>query len=201
MKPLVFVIFFLCVAIQFSFCQSAFQDAQILEQISKDTTVQEIDTSGHSVPKNYKIFTNYQEALTILSKYTDSAGTGMSFIDRDNLISILSTNPFLTSYFQVGTGQSPQNIFGSIVKTIGGLDVTAFADGLAKFLVERTKEELNEAFFRKFADFLKYYPEFKILFPNTDVLVDNFNSWEYANLLNTLREAFDKDVKELLANL
>jgi hypothetical protein len=71
---------------------------------------------------------------------------------------------------------------------------------LLNFLVERTKEELNEAFFRKFAAFLDYYPEFKTLFPNTTVFVNNFNSWEYANLLSTLREAFDKDIKELLAN-
>jgi hypothetical protein len=91
-------------------------------------------------------------------------------------------------------------LLSKLVTGAGSLDVTTFADGLAKFLVERTKEELNEAFFRKFADFLNHYPEFKTLFPYTNTFVKSFNSWEYSNLLNTLREAFDKDIKGLLTN-
>jgi hypothetical protein len=95
---------------------------------------------------------------------------------------------------------APFSFLSKLASSAGSLDVTTFADGLAKFLVERTKEELNEAFFRKFADFLNHYPEFRTLFPYTNTFVNNFNSWEYSNLLNTLREAFDKDIKELLTN-
>ncbi len=108
----------------------------------------------------------------------------------------LFLKPFIPGGYYAGGVAGTSGLIGSI----GGLDVTAFADGLAQFLVERTKEELNEAFFRKFAAFLNYYPEFKTLFPNTNVFVNSFNSWEYANLINTLREAFDKDIKELLSN-
>lgn len=112
-------------------------------------------------------------------------------------------NPFIKSMLPGGAGQGiggPTNFLAKLASGAGNLDVTAFADGLAKFLVERTKEELNEAFFRKFADFINHYPEFRTLFPYTNTFVSNFSSWEYSNLLNTLREAFDKDIKELLAN-
>jgi len=34
------------------------------------------------------------------------------------------------------------------LSSIGGLDVTNIADGLAKFLVKRTKQELTMAFFQ-----------------------------------------------------
>lgn len=113
-------------------------------------------------------------------------------------------NPFIGPILNNSNGYAAgtaNKVLGSLLSSAGNLDVTAFADALAQFLVERTKEELNEAFFRKFVAFLDYYPEFKTLFPNTTVFVNNFNSWEYANLLNTLREAFDKDIKELLSNL
>lgn len=121
---------------------------------------------------------------------------------KDYFIHLKQDNAFLSPYISTSftaAGSSPTGI-ANILSSVGGLDVTAFADGLAQFLVERTKDELNEAFFRKFASFLNYYPEFKTLFPNTQTFVDNFNSWEYANLLNTLKEAFDKDIKQIMAN-
>jgi hypothetical protein len=136
---------------------------------------------------------DYDEVLKILKNYTSNIST------NTDVFNSFSTNNFINNYLP-GPPNESKNIFGTVIRGLGNTDVTAFADGLAKFLVERTKEELNEAFFRKFADFLKYYPEFKTLFPNTNVVVDNFNSWEYANLLNTLKEAFDKDIKELLSN-
>jgi hypothetical protein len=84
---------------------------------------------------------------------------------------------------------------------ISGLNVTNFADGLAKFLVKRAKEELYVSFFEKFKDYITTSaPELKVLFPYTVVLLENFQSWEYANIINTLREAFDNDLQMLLSN-
>ena len=57
----------------------------------------------------------------------------------------------------------------ALFSSVGGLDVTQFADGLTKFLVKRTKEELNIAFFSNFYNVLEK-PEFKDLqtvFPQT----------------------------------
>jgi hypothetical protein len=143
----------------------------------------------------------FDEISTILATYLPKETRNRTDLNSSMIQAAYNGNPFIpVDYKNYGLLASPSGI-GVLSSAIGDLNVTAFADGLAKFLVERTKEELNEAFFRKFAQFLENYPEFKTLFPNTNTFVRNFNSWEYANLINTLREAFDKDIKELLGNL
>jgi len=86
------------------------------------------------------------------------------FTDRQ-LDSAIQANPFLDEYYQTAGIQSiPSGLsLPGIVSSIGGLNVTDFADGLARFLVERSKEELNVAFFRKFQEYFKSYPEVKII--------------------------------------
>jgi len=129
--------------------------------------------------------------------------------DSTLFIAIKSTftgNPFLAFGGTQESSSLLKNLSSSskstgLFESIGSLNVTSFADGLAKFLVERTKEELNIAFFEKLQKLSKKYPEFETLFPHAQALLDNFESWNYANILNTLREAFDKDLKELLINI
>ena len=131
--------------------------------------------------------------------------------DNDSLTEIqvlqqFSSNPFIETAIRtlIGGGMSPSlaGFFSKASSAIGGLDVTTFADGLAKFLVKRSKQELYVSFFENFHEkIIKNYPEFAVLFPHTTLLVNNFESWEYANIINTLREAFDKDIKEILLNL
>lgn len=147
--------------------------------------------------------TKNETIYSILKNYTlDTTGKKEAASDKGidrNICGTDRPNPFICKFFPAAVA-GPSKAISSILSSIGSLDVTAFADGLAKFLVERTKEELNEAFFRKFADFLNHYPEFRTLFPYTNTFVNSFNSWEYSSLLNTLREAFDKDIKEFLDN-
>ena len=123
----------------------------------------------------------------------------------DITASLMNRNPFFNSLFE---DKGSDAVSGSLdparksfsLSSIGGLNATAFADGLAKFLIKRAKEELFISFFSKLQDD-KQFPEFKILFPNSKILVDNFNAWEYSNIINSLREAFDKDIKQLLADI
>lgn len=146
----------------------------------------------------------------ILAKYLNPDPA----LDQDVTI-IYTSNPFIKKYvplkgslrgdslaglFHNGGNQGPIRA-RSLGSAIGAMDVTSLADGLAQFLIERGNEELNAAFFNRFKRFLDQYPEFKTLFPNTKLFIDNLNAWEYANALNTLREAFDKDMKELLVNI
>jgi hypothetical protein len=88
--------------------------------------------------------------------------------------------------------------------SLGGLDVTNFADGLAKFLVSRTKEELNVAFFSKFKDILEdpKYADFKVLFPASYELLDAIGDeiYNYNRYLINLREAFKTDIKVIDEN-
>jgi len=175
---------FLLVAItsmMFANGQTTFQDAISLRKL--------LDSPSMVWPDNDAV---KQAVADIVSRYGDRI-----------TVDSIRANPFFRPYAPWTNQSSVSSTKGlsSIISSIGKLDVTAFADGLAQFLVERTKEELNEAFFRKFRAYLDNYPEFKVLFPNTNTFTENFNSWEYANLLNTLREAFDKDIKTLLGNM
>jgi hypothetical protein len=207
MKSVILVCFFL-VLIKLSLCQTVYYDAIKLRSL---VLKKEVNTTTHDsawffsdedLDNNGQ--TDIEQVYTILKDYTFNPSTrsvAQSDKEIDSLICGLAIkNEFLCPFFAIAPA-APTSVPSRILSAISNLDVTALADGLAQFLVERTKEELNEAFFRKFKDFLDEYPEFKKLFPNTNAFVNNFNSWEYSNLLNTLREAFDKDIKLLLANI
>jgi hypothetical protein len=82
----------------------------------------------------------------------------------------------------------------------GGIDVTNLADGIARFMVERTKEELSIAFFRKFQDELKTkYPGLQKVFPETFLLLMNIDKdiYRFNIYLTSLREAFIHDLSNL----
>lgn len=128
----------------------------------------------------------------------------------------------LQNYNINGTGENRyidaalKNIFATIhggkdftasnlLSNLGSMDVTNLADGMAKFIVERTKQELNVAFFNDFYNTLKK-PEFvdlQTVFPQTyDVLnVIGDQIYMYNAYIETLREAFKKDLNNLPENL
>src|SRR5258708_3776012 len=119
----------------------------------------------------------------------------------DSIDAIVKLNPFLKPLYLDGGAQGA-TLVGSALGQASSLNVTNFADGVAKFLVERAKEELFIAFIQKFQNAVdtKYY-ELNVLFPNTVTLMKNVESAEFSNILNTLREAFDKDLTNLLGNI
>ncbi|MCU0429644.1 MAG: hypothetical protein MUF42_06695 [Cytophagaceae bacterium] len=78
----------------------------------------------------------------------------------------------------------------------GGFKAQNLADGLAKFLVERTKQELTIYFFQKFKSDLNKYDELSKLFPATWLVLSTIGEdiYLFEAYLNTLREAFAKDM-------
>lgn len=113
-----------------------------------------------------------------------------------------SHNPFISPLMPTtGSGNNPLSGGVSFFEKIGSIPVTNFADGLAKFLVERGKEELNVAFFRKFQEFMKNYPEANIVFPTTHDFILKINSFQYSAMLPALKTAFQKDLNTLTDNL
>lgn len=90
-------------------------------------------------------------------------------------------------------------------KSMGGLDVTNIADGFARFIVKRTKEELSVAFFQKFKEAIKddKFGDLKSLFPQTYKALDRIDSeiYMYKAYIQTLREAFENDLSVLPDNL
>lgn len=139
-------------------------------------------------------------------------------LDNDSVVAILKkyfkadtlkcddvkNNKFLASYCLGSAASNPPaqpkaNPFS--FSSIGNLDVTNFADGLAKFLIKRGKEELNIAFFQRMKDFLDSTVEAKTLFPNTADFLGNIASYRYAEFLQAMREAFYKDISNLIINM
>ena len=114
------------------------------------------------------------------------------FIELPIIKSMSSASPFDISKLSQGL---------KAFSSVGGLNVTNFADGLAKFLVQRSKEELNVAFFRRFQDYLNDYPEVQIIFPTTYDFLKQIYSYQYAAMLPALKAAFQKDLNAFNTNL
>ncbi|OJY93177.1 MAG: hypothetical protein BGP13_16180 [Sphingobacteriales bacterium 40-81] len=113
-------------------------------------------------------------------------------------------NPF---FILSGAARSQANdnkigsFFRGTITSVGNLDVTSIADGLAQFLIKRGKEELNIAFFQRMKEFLEKNVEAKTLFPSTVQFLGKIASYRYSEFLPTLREAFYKDINNLIVNL
>jgi hypothetical protein len=159
---------------------------------------------------------NIQEIKKILFKYgledVEYASDAKLADDIINLF-VSSSNPFIR--FTKATGQAGNDLSTasltaiassksiSSLPSLGGLNVTNFADGLAKFLVERTKEELTATFFEKFKSELDSIEELNIMFPKTHDLLQSIDQEIYniSAYLNMLRETFTQDLKTIIPNL
>ncbi len=180
--------FLLCLL--FIFCSLA-APAQVYQDVQVLLANEDVDVNPGKVLLN-------EQTVPILKKY----------FRRDSSLNIntkeLKENPFLDTTFIAAQTASASSL-GSLpaartfLGSLGGTDVTFIADGTARFLIKRAKEELLISFFSNLKD--SKLPEFAIMFPNTKILVDHFNPWEYANILNTLREALEKDLRSLMGNI
>ncbi len=122
----------------------------------------------------------------------------------------LAYNQYLKSimpdvFASTHSGNKIGDMTSSIFSSVGNLNVTNFADGLAKFIVDRTKQELNIAFFDKFKEVLNdpKYVDLKTVFPETYavlMVIDN-QIYNYNDYLQALRNAFDRDLSDLPTNL
>jgi hypothetical protein len=118
-------------------------------------------------------------------------------------------NPFLAPLINInaGSGTAVPKAGAELINgisSLGGMDVTSIADGISKFIVRRTKEELNVTFFKKFSDELKKpeYADLKTLFPKTASLLDAIGDeiYNYQRYLQNLRQVFISDLNTLDAN-
>src|SRR5260221_7357527 len=116
-------------------------------------------------------------------------------------------NPFLEQFFDrdsinlAASSKSFSSLISGGVNSVGNLDVTNIADGLARFLIKRGQEELSIAFFQRMDDFLQQNVEARTLFPATTTFLENIAAYRYSEFLQSLREAFYKDLSNLIINL
>ena len=85
---------------------------------------------------------------------------------------------------------------------VGGL-TTRLVDGLGRWLVKRTKQELSLTFFNRFKDALNKQPDLNVLFPQTVSLLNVFEDeiYHYQAFIGTLRESFINDFHLVPQNL
>ncbi|MDB4918489.1 hypothetical protein [Mucilaginibacter sp.] len=152
-----------------------------------------------------------QQLLAIIGYYYP----GQTIQTPANAVSAVVNNPFLkpliTQAFANKAIKPDENVAQSAsavssalsLSSIGGLDVTNLADGLAKFLVKRAKEELSAAFFVKLKKAINDQPDLKTLFPKTTDLLNSIDDqvYNYQQYLQNLREAFKNDIEALDNNL
>jgi len=193
------------------------------EGLIKNQTLESTENNTQQVNKEYHPGSAVIDAL-YLSK--DPASIPLSdfhkilqfyYVDSfnaDNILAMVASNKFLKEVFDEKYIQNLQQdnlahasgsgIFSSLsLSSIGGLDVTNLADGLAKFLVKRAKEELSISFFKKFKETLDDQKDLNTLFPATTVVLGSISDevYDYERYIQSLREAFKKDIQNLIENL
>lgn len=113
------------------------------------------------------------------------------------LRSLVADNIYLTNAFagiRDSSVAAAESGASSLVSSIGGLDVTNIANGMAQFMITRAKQELTIAFFNRFKTYAAKHPEFQILFPQTTSNLSNLLSYNYPNMLPALRSGFYSDL-------
>ncbi len=124
------------------------------------------------------------------------------FLNTDNIKKLLSPCDGIPKV----TAQSGRDKSNPILpNSLASLDVTNLADGFAKFIVDRTKKELQAAFFDQFIEELKNdkYEDLWTLFPNTLRVIKQLPEkvYSYEPYLQSLRDAFGKDLDGIIPNI
>lgn len=81
-------------------------------------------------------------------------------------------------------------------------NVNTVADGIARFLITRVKEELSATFFKQFKEDIKNDTLLSAIFPATTGILLQIDTdiYEFNQYLETLRQNFEKDMKTLPVN-
>ena len=189
-RNLIFILALL--SLNISFGQIAFYDAINLSKL--------LDDKRHFI----NTAAQHDSLLSILSKYKGGK------IIKPTDFSDSTKNPFLYKFFDKNKTYSvnfSSNVGNNIASSIGGIDVTNIADGFAKFIVKRVKQELSASFFDKFkqiiSDTTGTHKDLQTIFPKTyqAFMVIGDQIYNYEGYMQTLRESFENDLSALTANL
>jgi hypothetical protein len=140
--------------------------------------------------------TNINLKVQILTYYAAGSTIDSAFKNNKFLQKLLGE-------IQQFTGAQSGGGLSSILASVGGLDVTKYADGIAKFLVKRVKQELSVAFFEKFKAIIDSTKDIRTVFPKTAILLDaiDVEVYNYERYIQNLREAFKADIVVIHRNL
>ena len=179
-KAIVIVLLLTTLSPQFSNAQ-LYYDAKSLRE--------SLDADGHFGLNHLPLFRKYCPGM-----------------NDNTIVQRIFENPFLTHYFDDASSASLGAFAGStsVAGTVAGINVTNFADGLARFLVARFREELSITFFEKFKQALQQseYEDLRRLFPETYKLLLTIGEdiYRFNAFLSAMRETFIKDLSNLYTN-
>jgi len=187
-KYISIILFAFNVVLLYSQEKVAYYDAL---KLSSDTTYLE------SRQSDTLFFKPNEVQLKILMKYISGYEPGDT-LTKEQIINAYKENPFITiSEPKVILHDSKITADKYSVGSLGGLDVTTFAQGLSQFMITRAKAELNAAFFERFKKFAIENDEIGLLFPVTT----NLLSFQYTEMISQLRDAFYEDLNNLPDNI
>lgn len=181
------------------YAQSIFQDAATIRENLDDTTNElELDSMIVSVLIQY-----FPELVQ------DRPDVEQLHATASDVGPLLSENPFLSFIVPTGapTEQTVQNFIGLYqakgLSAVKGLDVTTYADALARFMVSRAKQELSIAFFERLQNHMKENVELQVLFPQTHNLLLSIGDdiYQFNVYLTSLRDVFRLDLGNIYTNL
>ncbi|UII29179.1 hypothetical protein LVD15_12340 [Fulvivirga maritima] len=146
----------MCLSISVLQAQNPYYDALFLKQYGRleDGKVS-IDINGISSADTLMV-------NNVFARYVEEGNT------IEDMFNATSANPFIWIVpGQKSQASSSSSFLSGALSAAGAVDVTTMVDGLAKFLVERTKQELSIAFFDNFKDKLEKEKQLRLLFPAT----------------------------------
>lgn len=213
LTPLLFSLLFFLSGLS---AQSAFEDALALATIYRANGNSFKPLTQSEAPDSTLLQLGI--FLDILHRHYDTIWGDTPTPSPNNLISAYRKNPFFKNYemppgvnaeasalaLSMASGFSKSQVEADFAGAGGsGISVARLADGVAKFLVKRTKEELSIAFFEEFREALANNEQLHILFPTTRMIllgigdqIFNFNAY-----LDSMRDAFRADLTNLHRNL
>jgi hypothetical protein len=98
--------------------------------------------------------------------------------------------------------QSALSGFGNTVSRLGSADFQSMLiDATAKYLAQSFKEDITYRYFRLMKDKIDGNPIFKDLFPQTCAAIEKIDPFNFKNLGNSWKAAFEKDVQQLPINI
>lgn len=192
--------FLVCIVLVMAFAlplkaQSAFEDALIIRR--------HLDSFGG-------YFYLSTQTRPIYDKYFGKQSDAV-------LDEMIGNNPYLKDLFTVVQassglegkfdvfGQDHKSMLQNALAGVSGLNVSNMAFGLTDFLIERSRTELNTAFFIRMKDELnsEQFKMLRQLLPNTSamLLVIGDDIYQYGLYLNAIQKAYERDMEELLPNV
>lgn len=187
-------------------------------QIATQSMIQDALQLSKEKPNQDGSYNLAKDSLGLLIQVLAKYDTSLANMDEANLMTVKNAysnakNPYIgnagnfidlsgiNSNDLAGQKTSSGNIFSSL--TSSGIDITTVTDGLAQFLVQRTKAELNLAFFNKFKKALEDQDTLQQLFPATFAaltLIDQ-QIFQFQSYLEMLRSAFEQDFRNMPEHL